>query len=156
MDIKFKPIGTIYTDYKEKTNVPIQPVFSKTKGKVKIKQEYITGLKDLKGFSHIILIYYFNKSKGYSLTVKPFLDNNERGVFATRAPNRPNGIGLSVVKLEKIKDDVLHISNVDILNNTPLLDIKPYVQGFDSIKTNKGGWIKYKIKKDHHSDNRFE
>jgi tRNA-Thr(GGU) m(6)t(6)A37 methyltransferase TsaA len=155
MKIKFQPIGRIYTDFKEKTNVPIQPIFSESKGRIEIESEYAAGLKDLEDFSHIFLIYYFNKSKKYSLTVKPFLEDEERGVFATRAPNRPNGIGISIVKLNKIEGNILYISNVDIINNTPLLDIKPYVRDFDSVQSNKQGWIEGKIKKNHYSDDRF-
>ncbi len=155
MNIGFKPIGIIHTEFKGKMNVPIQPRFSKSKGIAEIAPEYADGLKDLKGFSHIILIYFFHKSKGYRLTVKPFLDEKERGVFATRAPNRPNGIGISVVKLDKIENNILHVSNIDILDNTPLLDIKPYVKDYDSVDGIKQGWIEGKIKGGHKSDNRF-
>jgi tRNA-Thr(GGU) m(6)t(6)A37 methyltransferase TsaA len=155
MEIKFQPIGMIHTGYKEKANVPIQPAFSKSKGTVEIFPDYAEGLKDLEGFSHIIIIYYFDKSKEYSLTVTPFLDDEKRGVFATRAPNRPNSIGISIVRLEKIEKNILHISNVDVLDNTPLFDIKPYVKDYDFIEDIRQGWIEGKIKGGHKSDGRF-
>jgi tRNA-Thr(GGU) m(6)t(6)A37 methyltransferase TsaA len=155
MEIDFNPIGIIHTEYERKTNVPIQPRFSKSKGRVEIAPEYADGLKDLEGFSHIILIYYFHKSKGYRLAVKPFLDETERGVFSTRAPNRPNCIGISVVRLDKIENNILHVSNVDMLDNTPLLDIKPYVKDYDPVDNIRQGWIEGKIKGDHKADDRF-
>jgi|SaaInlStandDraft_3_1057020.scaffolds.fasta_scaffold26073_2 tRNA (adenine37-N6)-methyltransferase len=107
--IAFKPIGIIHTKFKDKVNVPIQPCFSNTKAKVEVFQKFSDGLKDLDGFSHIVLIYCFHKSTNYNLHVKPFLDNKKRGVFATRAPKRPNPIGMSVVELENIKDNILYI-----------------------------------------------
>ena len=154
-NIVFKPIGIIHTEFNNKTNVPIQPRFSNSKGTIEIFPEFVAGLKDLEKFSHIILIYYFHKSKGYDLEVKPFLDNQKRGVFATCAPRRPNNIGVSIVELEKIENNILHVNKVDIIDNTPLLDIKPYIKDFD-IKANlKQGWIKGKIKQNHKSDGRF-
>lgn len=153
--ISFSPIGVIHTGFKEKTNVPIQPEFSNSKGTIKIYPEFAPGLKDLDGFSHIVLIYYFHKSNEYNLEVRPFLDDEKRGVFATRAPSRPNNIGVSVVRLEKIEDNILHINKVDMLDNTPLLDIKPYVKGFDKSTNIQEGWLKGKIKTSHISDNRF-
>jgi tRNA-Thr(GGU) m(6)t(6)A37 methyltransferase TsaA len=109
------------------------------------------------GFSHIILIYNFHKSETYELETKPFLDTKKRGVFSTRAPKRPNSIGISVVKLLEIDNNILFIENVDILNETPLLDIKPYIPEFDHHKVEKYGWIGHKIEKLNtvKSDNRF-
>lgn len=154
-NIVFKPIGIINTEFKSKINVPIQPRFSKVKGTVKIFPEFVDGLKDLKRFSHIILIYYFHKSKGFDIEVKPFLDDKKRGVFATRAPRRPNNIGISIVELEKIENNILHVKGVDILDNTPLLDIKPYIKDFDVKANAKEGWITGKIKHNYMSDDRF-
>ena len=115
-------------------------------------------MKNLEGFSNIILIYHFHKSKGYSLKVIPFLKNSEQGVFATRASKRPNQIGISVVKVTKIKENIIDITNVDIVNGTPLLDIKPYASLFDNVKNEKIGWLSEKIKNIHKikSDKRFK
>jgi len=122
--------------------MPIQPVGAKgVSGTIEMQPEYEDGLKDLDGFSHIILIYHFHLSKGYSLQVKPFLDDTRRGIFAIRAPRRPNPIGLSVVRLEKIDGTTLYISNVDIVDGTPLLDIKPCVPDFDCLEDVRIGWL---------------
>ena len=146
--IIYKPIGIIRSPFKSAKGTPIQPKSAKgIKGKVVLKKTYQAGLKDLKGFSHIILLYHFHLSAGYSLEVKPFMDNNLRGVFATRAPRRPNSIGISIVKLLKIKDNILELEDVDIINGTPLLDIKPYVPGFDLRKTDRIGWLSKNIHK---------
>ena len=108
--------------------MPIQPTGAKgIKGTIEIKDEYVDGLKDLDGFSHIHLIYLLHKVEGYMLEVKPFMDNSTHGVFATRSPKRPNRIGMSVVKLNKVEGNKVCVENVDILDGTPLLDIKPYV-----------------------------
>ncbi len=158
MKIAFEQIGTIFTSFKTREGMPIQSNGAKgMKGKIVINKELSIGLKDLNGFSHIILIYHFHKSEGFELETKPFLDNEKRGVFSTRAPKRPNPIGISVVKLLKIKDNILYIENVDILNETPLLDIKPYIPEFDNHKVEKTGWIENKIEKLYtiKSDNRF-
>ncbi len=154
-NIVFKPIGIIHTEFKNKINVPIQPRFSNSKGTVEIFPEFVVGLKDLENFSHIILIYYFHESKSYDLEVRPYLDEKKRGVFATRAPRRPNNIGISIVELEKVVKNILYVNKLDMIDKTPLLDIKPYIKSFD-IKTNsKEGWVKGKIKQNHISDNRF-
>ena len=156
--ITFKPIGIIHSDYKEKEGVPIQGTLAKdSKGTVEVYPEYRAGLKDLDGFSHIILLYHFHLSKGYSLKVKPFLDDEVRGVFSVRAPKRPNPIGFSVVKLENVVDNILYINEVDIIDNTPLLDIKPYVSKFDSRTDTRNGWVAKKIDDEVRfiSDNRF-
>jgi len=148
MEIKYKSIGMIYTPFKDTKGVPIQPPGAQgVAGTVKIDPEYAAGLKDLEGFSHIILIYHFHLSRGYSLEVKPFMDDNLRGIFATRAPKRPNPIGISVVKLIKVEKNVLHIEDVDIVDGTPLLDIKPYVPEFDSRKVEQIGWLSKRAKK---------
>ncbi len=140
--------------------MPIQPVGAEgVKGEIILNKEYEEGLKDLDGFSHIILIYHFHMCNGHSLKVKPFLDTVKRGIFATRAPKRPNPIGISVVKLDKVEGNVIHISNVDILDGTPLLDIKPYIPHFNTCNDEEVsiGWFddKHHEAKDKKSDKRF-
>lgn len=142
MKIEFQSIGVIHTPFKESHGMPIQPAAGKgVKARVEVFDEFRGGLKDLDGFSHIILLYHFHRSRGFELEVTPFLDIEKRGLFATRAPNRPNSIGLSIVKLNSIEKGVLHIENVDILDGTPLLDIKPYVQDFDEQTDVRTGWL---------------
>jgi tRNA-Thr(GGU) m(6)t(6)A37 methyltransferase TsaA len=141
MQIQFTPIGTIETPWKTKEGMPIQASGAEgVKGKILLNEEFLPGIKDLEGFSHIMLLYYFHQSKGFSLQIKPFLENAIRGVFATRAPKRPNAIGVSVVKLVNVEENVLCIENVDMLDGTPLLDIKPYIPDFDVHEVNKVGW----------------
>ncbi len=159
MSIIFEPIGIIYTPFNSKEGMPIQANGALgIKGQIIMKDEFIPGLKDLEGFSHIILIYQFHKSEGFELQTIPFMDDEKRGVFATRAPKRPNSIGISVVRLLRIKKKIIHIENVDILNETPLIDIKPYISDFDIHETEKNGWIENKTKQLNKikSDNRFE
>lgn len=147
-EIKYKPIGIIHSQFKEPKGVPIQPVAAKNiKGTVEIFPEYLKGIKDVEGFSHIILIFHFHLSKGFSLKVMPYMDDKLRGVFATRAPHRPNPIGFSIVRLIKIEKNILHIQDVDIVDGTPLLDIKPYVPKFDHRSSAKIGWLKNNIDK---------
>jgi tRNA-Thr(GGU) m(6)t(6)A37 methyltransferase TsaA len=112
---------------------------------VVISPEYQEGLQDLDGFSHLFLIYHFHLSRPYTLKVKPFLDATTRGVFATRAPARPNPIGLSVVRLERIEANTLFIVDVDVVDGTPLLDIKPYVPAFDAQPGARSGWLSEKL-----------
>ena len=146
--INFKPIGIIYSPFKEPKGTPIQPKAAKgVKGKIEIYPDYVEALKDLEGFSYIILLYYFHLVKGYKLLVKPFMDDKFHGLFATRAPARPNPIGLSIVELIEIKENFLFINDVDIVDGTPLLDIKPYVPGFDLRKPEKIGWLEKNIHK---------
>jgi len=136
------PIGIIHTPFKEVENMPIQPSGATgIRGTVELFPEFADGLKDLDGFSHLILLYHFHGSRGYKLTVTPFLDSEPRGVFATRAPKRPNPIGLSIVNLLQIRGCSLEIENVDILDGTPLLDIKPYVPEFDHQENCRIGWL---------------
>jgi tRNA (adenine37-N6)-methyltransferase len=140
--IILKPIGIINTPYKEPKGMPIQGKFERgATGTVRIFPEYKAGLKDIEGFSHIILIYNFNRSKKENLIGKPFLEDESHGIFAIRSPHRPNHIGFSIVKLEKVKNSVITFSEVDILDGTPLLDIKPYVKHFDSRDKGRNGWI---------------
>lgn len=140
--IEMKPIGTIETPFDRLGGMPIQPAAAAgIKGRVVVFDEFKAGLRDLEGFSHIFLLYLFHKSKGYNLLVKPYLDSVQRGLFATRAPKRPNPIGISLVQLDGIEGNVLHIQNVDILNETPLLDIKPYIPQFDILDPVRIGWL---------------
>lgn len=158
MNIEYKPIGTLRSPFKDINDMPIQPSSAKgVRGTVEIESELVAGLKDLEGFSHITLIYHFHLSKGYSLEVRPFLDNNTHGVFSTRAPKRPNSIGISLVKLIRIDGCILHIEDVDIVDGTPILDIKPYVPEFDVRKVERIGWLSKIINKSHEarSDERF-
>ncbi len=158
MKITFDQIGTVFTEFKTREGMPIQSNGAKgVKGKIVLNEDLALGLNDLIDFSHIILIYYFHKSKGFELETKPFLDHQKRGVFSTRAPRRPNSIGISVVKLLAIEKNTLFIENVDLLNETPLLDIKPYIPEFDNHEVEKTGWIENKIQNLNSikSDNRF-
>ncbi len=140
--IVYRPIGVIHSPFKEPKGVPVQPSERKgIQGQVEVCAEYEAGLKDLEGFSHIILLYHMHLSKGFDLEVVPFLDTVKRGLFATRAPRRPNPIGLSVVRLEKIKGNVLQISGLDIVDGTPLLDIKPHVPRPALERNVRIGWL---------------
>ena len=139
--------------------MPIQPAAGVgVEGRIEVFEEFQGGLKDLDGFSHIILLYHLHRSRGFKLEVTPFLDTEKRGLFATRAPNRPNSIGLSIVRLDRIEKGVLHIQNVDILDGTPLLDIKPYVQEFDGQTDVRTGWLENARKRiaRSKSDDRFK
>ena len=140
--IEFKPIGIIHTPWKSKKDAPIQPSRSDgADGIIEIFPDFVEGLSDLDGFSHIYLIFHFHKSEGYDLKVKPYLDTVKRGVFACRSPRRPNQIGLSVVRLEKIEGGKIFIKDADMLDGTPILDIKPYVEEFDKRGDIKMGWL---------------
>jgi len=146
--IRYKPIGLIHSPFKDIKGMPVQPTGARgIQGTIEIEKEYLKGLKDLDGFSYIILIYHFHLSKGYSLEVKPFLDDSLRGLFSTRAPKRPNPIGISIVRLLRVEGCTLYIEDVDIIDGTPLLDIKPYVPGFDVRKTKRIGWLTKKADK---------
>ena len=136
-----RPIGEIHTPFIAKRDTPIQPSRSTATGQVEVYPAYVAGLRDLDGFSHIILLYVFHQSDDtYALSVTPFLDHEERGLFATRYPARPNPIGLSIVRLLSIHDQILEIEGADMLDGTPLLDIKPYVPDFDAQTDVRTGW----------------
>jgi tRNA-Thr(GGU) m(6)t(6)A37 methyltransferase TsaA len=156
--IELHPIGIIHTPFTELKGMPIQPAGAAgVLGTVEVFEEFRPGLADLEGFSHIVLLYHFHRSSGFDLTVVPFMDTERRGVFATRAPRRPNAIGLSVVHLLGIENGVLRVENVDILDGTPLLDIKPYVPEFDSQTDVRTGWLASarKTVADRKADGRF-
>ena len=157
-ETRYKPIGIIHSRFKHIKRMPIQPTGARgITGTVEVEPKYADGLQDIDGFSHIILIYHFHLSEGYSLRVKPFLDDRQRGVFSTRAPRRPNPIGMSIVRLIKVEGCTLHIEDVDIVDGTPLLDLKPYVPEFDVREVEKTGWLFGKADKVHEakSDERF-
>lgn len=157
--IELNPIGIIHSPFTKLEGMPIQPAAAAgIRGTIEMFEEYHEGLKDLDGFSHIILLFHFHRSQGFKLHVVPFMDNQPRGLFATRAPRRPNQVGLSVVQLDSIENGVLHIQNVDILDGTPLLDIKPYVPEFDSAADIRTGWLEQvrKTVSRRKSDDRFK
>ena len=152
------PIGIIHTPFRQLEGMPIQPAGAVgVKGTVEVFEEFRAGLKDLNEFSHIILLYIFHRSQGFELEVVPYMDTQPRGLFATRAPKRPNPIGLSTVQLDRIENGNLHVRNADILNGTPLLDIKPYVPEFDNYAQVRAGWLEHvrKTVDDRKSDDRF-
>ena len=157
--ITYKPIGIVHSPFTQPEGMPIQPSAAQgTQGQIVLNEEYVDGLCDLDGFSHIYLLYHLHLSKSYELKVIPFLDNQQRGIFSTRAPKRPNPIGLSVVKLISINKNILEIENVDIVDGTPLLDIKPYVHEMEGVDHYRLGWLsRYKkAMKSKNSDKRFK
>ncbi len=140
-NIIFHPIGIIRSPHQKLSDIPIQPVFSDDiKGSVVVDPEFAEGLMDLCEFSHIYLFYYFHQCQETCLHVKPYLSDQEHGVFATRAPHRPNKLGMSLVRLTEVEGNILHIKDIDILDGTPLIDIKPYIQRFDSREKVRSGW----------------
>lgn len=142
MKIEFQAIGVIHTPFKTAEGMPIQPTGAQgVKGTVEVMPRFHPALQDLDGFSHIILLYHFHRSEGFKLHVVPFMDTQPRGLFATRAPVRPNPIGLSVVRLNRVEKGVLHVEDVDMLDGTPLIDIKPYIPQFDHQTATKTGWM---------------
>lgn len=158
MEIVFNSIGRINTPFKTIEDMPIQPSGARgILGTVEVFPEFTPALKDLEGFSHIYLLYYFHRVKEWKPQVIPFLDNSPHGVLSTRAPKRPNPIGLSIVHLLSIEDGLLKVENIDVLDGTPLLDIKPYVPGFDHFEATSIGWLEKNIKqvRDQRSDQRF-
>ena len=146
IEYSFKTIGIIRSPFTEKGQTPIQPTRSQAVGCVEVNPEFVAGLQGLEGFSHIILLYVFHQSEGYRLLVQPFLDDELHGLFATRHPCRPNPIGISIVRLLGCHDNILDIEGVDVLDGTPLLDIKPYVPDFDVSTGVTTGWYAQRSK----------
>jgi len=147
-EIGYTPIGVIHSSFRRAKGTPIQSIVAKdTPGMVEVFPEYAGGLKDIEDFSHIILIYHFHQSKKGMLKVKPYMDKQMHGVFATRSPSRPNPIGISVVRLIRVDGNILYVKDVDIIDGTPLLDIKPYVPEFDVRDAERIGWLKENVKK---------
>ena len=152
-------IGDIRTPFTSIENMPIQPRgAAEIMGEVHVLEQYAEGLKDLEGFSHIYLIYLFHKADKMRLTVVPFMDTKQRGVFATRSPLRPNHIGLSIVQLFHIEKNIVTVKGIDVVDRTPLLDIKPYVEAFDSVENPTSGWMTAEAEKvaRARSDDRFK
>ena len=135
-------IGTIHTPFTTLEDMPIQPKGAKEIiGTIEVNSEFIEGLADLDGFSHIYLLYEFHMAKKTALKVTPFMDTSKRGVFATRSPLRPNHIGLSLVRLKKIEENIITVQGIDVLDGTPLLDLKPYIAAFDEVRESSSGWM---------------
>ena len=144
--MEVNPIGIIHTPFKTKEETPHQSIASNSIGKIEIFKEYEEGLDDIEGFSHIIIIFGFHKSEGYSLKVKTPHDENAKGVFATRSPERPNQLGLSIVRLLIREKNVLFVEGIDVIDGTPLIDIKPYVPNLNPKTKAKIGWLEGKVK----------
>jgi tRNA-Thr(GGU) m(6)t(6)A37 methyltransferase TsaA len=158
MKITYQPIGIIHSPFTDLSAMPIQPTSEASRsGHIEIYSAYAEGLKDLDGFSHLILLYHMHAVQGMKLRVIPFLDTLPRGVFATRAPSRPNPIGLSIIRLLAVQDRLLQVDDLDVLDGTPLLDIKPYVPEFDHRKKVRLGWLEQARGrvKNQSSDDRF-
>jgi len=156
ISMKISPIGIIHSSLTQSEGAPIQPVFAKdSEGTVEVYEPYMLGLKDLEGFERIWLLYWFHKARATRLLVKPFLDNTQRGLFSTRAPARPNPIGLSPVRLLSVEAGTIRVAELDILDGTPLLDIKPYISKFDYYQVKRNGWIDNVQDKQGIADERF-
>jgi tRNA-Thr(GGU) m(6)t(6)A37 methyltransferase TsaA len=151
------PIGVIHTPFKHAKGTPIQAVAGKNfRAVVELLPEFTSGLRDLSGFERIWLIYFLDRASAVQMVVRPYMDTAERGVFATRSPARPNHIGLSAVRLLSVEENRLQIADVDILDGTPLLDIRPYVPAFDSFEQSRTGWLTGKTAMEVVADERFE
>lgn len=154
----FSPIGYIRTPYTELTEMPIQPKgANEVEGSIEILEKYAAGLQDLDGFSHVYLIYHLHKASRCALSVIPFMDTVERGIFSTRSPLRPNHIGLSIVEITGVQNNIVLLRGVDVLDKTPLLDLKPYIESFDYIEKSRSGWMQRSREEvaQKRSDNRF-
>jgi tRNA-Thr(GGU) m(6)t(6)A37 methyltransferase TsaA len=146
--VRYVPIGIIHSPLKDPSGAPLQSVSAKhVKGTVEVFPKYVSGLRDIAGFSHLILIYHFHLSRRAPLTVRPYLDRKEHGIFATRAPVRPNPIGISIVRLRKVRGGTIWVEGLDVVDGTPLLDMKPYVPQFDVRSVQSIGWFKRNISK---------
>ncbi len=155
----FKPIGVIRTEHRSPEETPIQTVYAEgCLGQVEVFPEFAAGLRDLERFSHVFLLYRLHRAVGPELLVRPFLQDTLRGVFATRSPNRPNPLGLSAVRLVRREGRVLHVDGVDMLDGTPLLDIKPYMEKFDAVEHSRSGWMQASEREvaEKRSDDRFK
>jgi len=159
MNHTIEPIGVIHTDFHSIEDMPIQPGgAADISGHIVVDEDYLAGLQDLDGFSHVYLLYSFHEAIRTELTVLPFMDNQPRGVFSTRSPLRPNHIGLSIVKLKNVEGNKVFVEGIDVLDGTPLLDIKPYIKEFDGVKQSTSGWLQASEEdvSKKRSDNRFK
>ncbi len=147
-EITYRPIGTVRSPFLSPKNMPVQPLQGRgIKGKIEIYPEYRECLRDLEGFSHIIVLFHLHLSKGWRLLVKPYMEETERGLFSTRSPHRPNPIGLSVVRLVSVEDWGLNIEDIDMVDGSPVLDIKPYSRELNGFEEERNGWMKGRIEK---------
>jgi len=154
--VEYEPIGIVHSPFTEQQGTPIQPSRAKgVRGTIELDPEYAEGLSDLDGFSHIYVLFHLHRSEGFSLKVVPYLDTVPRGLFATRAPRRPNPIGLSIVDLVAIEGNLLTIENLDMLDGTPVLDIKPFVDRFDERREVRTGWLAEARARRDRADDRF-
>jgi len=157
MSLQLDPIGIIRSPFTQAAGTPIQASMAEgATGTVEILPAFAAGLKDLDGFDRIWLLYWFDRAVAPKLIVTPYLDDQPHGVFATRAPARPNAIGMSAVRLLRIDGCTLHVADVDILDGTPLLDIKPYVPQFDHLPAERTGWLRQAGNHRQAADRRFE
>ncbi len=158
MTVKYTPIGFFHSPFNNVENMPIQPVGGMgIEGSIEILPMFRDGLRDLKDFSHIIVLSHLHRIQGYDLVVKPFLDNKHHGIFATRSPKRPNPIGLSVMEIKGVTDSSILLEGIDVIDGTPVIDVKPYVADFDIWEADRFGWFEGKSQNanSHLSDNRF-
>jgi tRNA-Thr(GGU) m(6)t(6)A37 methyltransferase TsaA len=156
-ELSYRPIGVIHTPFKDQEDTPIQPVYATgSRGTLEIASEYVGALQDLEGFERIWVLYHCHRARAFSALVVPYRDDAPRGLFATRAPARPNPIGLSVLRLLGIDGVMVHVADVDVLDGTPLLDIKPYVPAFDAFPDAAAGWLDAAGTGRTRADRRFE
>jgi tRNA-Thr(GGU) m(6)t(6)A37 methyltransferase TsaA len=151
MEFKLKPIGIVHSPFKKKEDIDSKKYadsggFDSVHGELELFKEFEDGLKDIEGFSHLVVLFVFHGSEGYRLHTKPLLDDSLRGVFSTRSPNRPNPLGMTVVKVIERKGNSLKVSGIDMIEGTPILDVKPYTSR-DQKSSIKLGWLERKIKK---------
>ncbi|MFH0780527.1 MAG: tRNA (N6-threonylcarbamoyladenosine(37)-N6)-methyltransferase TrmO [Pseudomonadota bacterium] len=158
MNISYSPIGYFRSPYTEVRGMPIQPIGAENvEGYIEVLPEFSAGLKDLEGFSHVFVLYHLHRIQGYELMIQPFLDTKRHGVFATRSPKRPNPIGLSIMQLKEVSGFNVFLKGIDVLDRTPVVDIKPYVADFDRCNADRFGWFEGKSGNatHHRSDERF-
>lgn len=155
MELNF--IGHVRSPFQSHAGTPIQPSFAHgSRGEIVLESQYVEALADLDGFDRIWVIFALHQATSYKPRVVPYRDVVERGLFATRAPCRPNPIGISAVRLDCIEGNVLHVSEIDMLDGTPVIDIKPYVPEFDAFPSSKAGWFDLKRTAVEQADGRFE
>jgi len=155
-EIRIVTIGVVESPFREAAGTPIQPSRAEgARGRIRIDPRFRAGLKDLAGFERIWLIYGLHKAPPPSLLVTPFLDREQRGLFATRSPARPTAIGMSAVRLLAVEDCTLEVADLDVIDGTPLLDIKPYVPEFDSHPSSRAGWFDRRVCESRLADDRF-